>query len=63
MSQQLKKPKKKCANVNQILEDNPRNNLDINPQKVENMKKAFIVDDSRLKTLLAPEFQEQIPLR
>ena len=53
----------KRKNADQIIPHNPKNNLVINSRTEKNTKKVFIVGDSIIKTLLAPESQEQIPLR
>ena len=53
----------KRKNANQIIPHNPKSNPVINPRIEKNTKKVFIVGTLLLKTLLAPEFQEQIPLR
>ena len=53
----------KRKNTDQIIPHNPKNNLVINPQ-IEKIRKRFLLLVTRLlKTLLAPESQEQIPLR
>ena len=40
----------KRKNVDQIIQFNPKNNLEIS-QKVKNTKKAFIVGDSMIKNI------------
>ena len=39
--------------MDQIIQDNPRNNLEIYPHKVENTKKIFTVGDSMFKNIAA----------
>ena len=41
----------KRKNAEQINQYNPKNNLEINPQKVKNTKKVFIVGDSIIKNI------------
>ena len=41
----------KRKNADQIISYNPKNNLEVNPQKVKNTKKVFIVGDSMIKTI------------
>ena len=48
MSQQVKELKK---NADQIIPYNPKNNLEVNPQKVKNTKKVFIVGDLMIKNI------------
>ena len=49
--------------MDQIVQDNPRNNLDIISQEVKILKRLLLLLTRLLRILLAPEFQEQIPLR
>ena len=49
MSQHVKKLKKK--NADQIIPHNPKNNLEVNPRKVKNTKKVFIVGGSMIKNI------------
>ena len=41
----------KRKNADQIIPYNPKNNLEVNPRKVENTKKVFIVGDSVIKNI------------
>ena len=41
----------KRKNAEQINQYNPKNNLEINPQKVKNTKKVFIIGDSIIKNI------------
>ena len=41
----------KRKNADQIIQYNPKNNLEVNPQKVKNTKKVFIVGDSVIKNI------------
>ena len=41
----------KRKNAEQINQYDPKNNLEINPQKVKNTKKVFIVGDSIIKNI------------
>ena len=41
----------KRKNAEQINQYNPKNNIEINPQKVKNTKKVFIVGDSIIKNI------------
>ena len=38
-------------NADQIIPYNPKNNLEVNPRKVKNTKKVFIVGDSMIKNI------------
>ena len=38
-------------NADQIIPYNPKNNLEVNPQKAKNTKKVFIVGDSMIKNI------------
>ena len=38
-------------NADQIIRYNPKNNLEVNPRKVKNTKKVFIVGDSMIKNI------------
>ena len=53
----------KRKNMDQIIPYNPKNNLEVNPWKVKNTKKVLLLLTRWLKTLLTPEFQEQLSLR
>ena len=41
----------KRKNADQIIPCNPKNNLEVNPRKVKNTKKVFIVGDSMIKSI------------
>ena len=41
----------KRKNADQIIPYNPKNNLEVNPRKVKNTKKVFIVGDSMIKNI------------
>ena len=41
----------KTKNADQIIPYNPKNNLEVNPRKVKNTKKVFIVGDSMIKNI------------
>ena len=41
----------KRKNADQIIPYNPKNNLEVNPQKVKNTKKVFIVGDLMIKDI------------
>ena len=41
----------KRKNADQIIPYNPKNNLDVNPRKVKNTKKVFIVGDLMIKSI------------